>query len=390
MSSTKHYPTIGTNSTPFYVPISSEPEVVQTETGYFYIQIYGAQAAFAGPWWIGAQNLTVTSKVNLHLGDRYKELGNQDLVSILQCRELSKNTAVQLGFSPILVDFVPAKMKKVSISIQYLVNTQNYLKEVLALITDKDLLVPISIAPGAAIVARTVGNLAEKLLSALMPQEARQPILQFSGEFDLADEGLKEGFYIILGSHRPENPLPSRIDTLEVGKGGDLLIRGKSVTQLSYVILKVGCIKAIRDRFTSDNPWRSKLQEVRRLATDYAGDPFASPDANQKKEFWEKECLPRLREASALLKSDPNFLDSEIELIYRSAHRECIELITAKDTTRKSARQSLADTWQPDEQADLKFLGIPVEENLDSKLAQYAEQLYKARKTIKEVMVDQG
>ena len=385
MATVKRYPTIGTNPTPYYIPPKDTAEVAQTNHGYFYIQVYGAQAAFVGPWWIGAQNLTVISQVNLHLGEQYTDLGDQDLRSILQCRKLSKNTAVQLGFSPIIVDFVPAKMKKVSISIEYLVNTQNYLKDIVGLITDKDLLATVSLAPGAAMVAKTVGRLAEKLLAAFVPQPARQPILQFSGEFDLADKGLKEGYYVILGSHKPKNPLPTKEPKLEVVGGGGLLMNGQPVTQLSYVILKVGCTKAIRDRFTDRSPWRAKLQEAKRLALDYADDPFADPDASKKKEFWEKQCLPLLRETSALLKADPNFLDSEVELVYRSAYRECLDLITSKSATRNSSSGQPITTWQPDALADRRFLGIPENEDLDARLSEYAEHLFKAHKVLKEL-----
>ena len=51
MATTYRYPTIGTNSTPYYLPASATPEIARTDQGYFYIQVYGAQAAFSGPWW---------------------------------------------------------------------------------------------------------------------------------------------------------------------------------------------------------------------------------------------------------------------------------------------------------------------------------------------------
>lgn len=384
MAAIKHYPTIGTNPTPYYVPPKGTPEVTQTDQGYFCIQVYGAQAAFAGPWWVGAQHLAILSQVNLHLGDGH-DLGDQDLCSILQYRDLDKNTAVQLGFSPMLVDFVPAKMKQISISIQYLVDTRHYLKDVVGLITDNDLLTTISLAPGAAMVAKTVGGLAKKIVAAFMPQQDRQPILQFSGDFDLADGGLKEGYYVILGSHTPQNPLPTEPPRLEVVEGGALLANGQPVTQLSYVILRAGCTKAIRDRFNRRTPWRDKLQETKRLATDYYDDPFVDPDGSKKKEFWEKQCLTRLREASVLLTADPNFLDSEAELIYRSAYRECLDLIISKTATRMKGPDQPFPTWQPDLKEDRSFLGIPEDEDLDARLGVYAEQLFKARKVFKEL-----
>jgi hypothetical protein len=276
-------------------------------------------------------------------------------------------------------------MKKISISIEYLVDTKNYLRDIVGLITDRDLLSTISLAPGAAMVAKTIGGLAEKLVATFVPKKERNPILQFSGDFDLADEGLAEGYYVILGSHKSDNPLPSEEPKFEVVGGGALLMNGQPVTQLSYVILKVGCVKAVRDRFTGKSPWRDKLQEAKRLTTDYADDPFVDPDASNKKEFWEKQCLPLLREASALLKADPNFLESEVELIYRAAYRECLELITSKAATRKSASGQPLPAWQPDALTDRRILGIPESEDMDARLDKYADQLYSARKVFKEL-----
>jgi hypothetical protein len=384
MPAEKHFSSIGTNPTPYYIPAKEKIEVVQTNSGYFYIQVYGAQAAFTGQWWTGAQNLAITSQVNLNLGDEH-DLGNQDLRSILQYREIDRNNAVQLGFSPMLVDFVPAKMKKVAISIEYLVNTKNYLKDVVGLITDKDLLSTISLAPGAAMVAKTLSGLAEKIVTSFIPAEERKPILQFSGEFDLAIEGLKEGYYVILGSHTSKNPLPIGDLNLEIADGGRLKSNGKFITQLSYVILKVGCIKAIRDRFTGKSPWADKLREVKRLAQDYADDPFAEPDANKKKEFWEKQCLILLREAQALIKADPNFLDDEVEMIYRAAYRDCLDLIAAKSVTRAAATSESFPIWQPNLQADRQFLGIPENENIEARLSEYAEKLFEAREVFDEL-----
>ena len=68
MTTEKRYPTVGTNPVPYYVKHKDRPEVAQTDRGYFYIQVYGAQAAFTGPLWIGTRNLAIMSQVNHVLG----------------------------------------------------------------------------------------------------------------------------------------------------------------------------------------------------------------------------------------------------------------------------------------------------------------------------------
>ncbi len=247
MSTRQLFPSIGTNATPYYIPPKNEPDITFTNQGYFAIQVYGAQAAFTGKFWQASTQLVVTSQVNLHLGGQHP-LGDQNLQAILAYRALTKNNATQLGFSPMLIDFVPATMKRLSISIQYLVDTSNSFAKLVSLIDNKDLLSMVSLAPVAAIAAQTIGMLAGKLIDAFMPQDERKPILQFSGDFDLAADGLKEGYYVILGSHDPNNSLPAEQLKLEILDGGRLGLNGQQVTQLSYVILRVICIQSIRDR----------------------------------------------------------------------------------------------------------------------------------------------
>ena len=90
-------------------------------------------------------------------------------------------------------------MKHVSVSIEYLVDTKNYLKDIVGLIADKNLLSIVSLAPGTAMVAKTLGQLAEKMISTFVPAQERKPILQFSGDFDLAAGGLKEATTLFSG-----------------------------------------------------------------------------------------------------------------------------------------------------------------------------------------------
>ena len=67
----------------------------------------------------------------------------------------------------------------------------------------------ISLAPGAAIAARTIGAVSQKLLQTFMKAGRTVAILQFSGDFNIAN-GLPEGYYIILGTRDPNNPSPTR------------------------------------------------------------------------------------------------------------------------------------------------------------------------------------
>ncbi len=322
---TNFYPTIGTTTTPFFVPFTDSPMVAKTEQGYFRIQLYGAQAVFTGSILERAQRLAVMSQVNLHL-DESQPLGEQDLRGILQYRQIEKNT--------------------------------------------------ISLAPGAALVAEKVANLTTKLINTLIPEQERKPILAFSGDFDLAIQGVKAGYYVLLGSHTATNPLEIAPTQLEIKEGGILWLDGAPLTNLSYVILRVDCAPAIRDQLAGSAPWRAKLAEAKRLAQDYAEDDFSDTDARKQKEVWEKECLPLLREAKALMLTDSNFLPAEVEIAYRAAYRECQLAIKSKIAKGATTRGASAF----DQAADRAFLGIGADENLEEIAQQYAAQLFQARR----------
>jgi hypothetical protein len=381
MAQHNFYPSVGTNSTPYYVPLTDPPDVTRPGQGYFSLQVSGAQAAFTGGFWESAKRLIVSSQVNLHLDDE-QGLGAQSLQGILAYRALRKNEATQLGFSQMLVDFVPATMKRVSVSLKYSVDTSNSLSKLAVIIDNKDLLSVVSLNPGAALVAETISKLSGRLIDAFLPPEERKAILEFSGDFDLTESGLKEGYYIILGSHDARNPLPAvPSPKFEVGEGGQLVADGKPVTQLSYVVLRATCVDAVRDRYAGKSAWRTKIQEAKQLAQDYADDTLAGGDSSARRALWETRCLPLLREAHTLLLADPNFLSTEVELIYRNAFRECQAIIADRQRVRGTTigRDLIGRNLAGDENADRDYLGIPRDEDLDERLSTYAGQLYRAR-----------
>ena len=95
-------------------------------------------------------------------------------------------------------------------------------------------------------VAKTIGGLAEKVIQTFIPAQEREPVLQFTGDFNLGVDGLKDGYHVILGTRDERNPIPASLPELEVREDG-LLASGKRVTQLSYVILDV-CRSPARER----------------------------------------------------------------------------------------------------------------------------------------------
>ena len=63
-------------------------------------------------------------------------------------------------------------------------------------------------------VAKTLSDLSLKIMQTFIPQKDREPILQFSGDFNLSGEEFLDGYYIILGTRDEQNPIPHPLPEL--------------------------------------------------------------------------------------------------------------------------------------------------------------------------------
>lgn len=369
-------PVTGT-SHPLFVPRDAAPaQAVHPGKEYFIVQVHSAQAAFTGPIWENVERLVVTSQVNLN----HKSLGNKSLRAIQRSRQVKRNRAEQLGLAPNLISLVPATMTHVSLSIDFILDKKNRLVDLAALINDDTFLKAISLAPGAAMVAQTIGGLAEKIIHTFIPAQEREPILQFAGDFNLdADNGLRDGYYVILGSTDEDNPIPWE-PSLEVREGG-LYSHGERVTRLSYVILDVRHSPArTRDR-NDDAPWEARLREAEGEAQMIEGDPYASE--NQKKQTWET-CRRLIQEARALLMADANYLHWEAESIFKSVYKYCADTIAGGEGTEPAGGIIKAGRgdWKPDLRTNRAMLDIPAGEDLEAMVHHYEAQVREARQIL--------
>jgi len=166
---------------PMHVPRAGAPQTVKPGE-YFIIKVHSAQAAFRGSIFEQVKQLVVTSRVNLH----HAVLGNEEVYAIQRARDVHRDRAEQLGLSQNLIWLVPATMPHVSVSIEFILDKENRLAALTSLVNDDSFLRVVSLAPPAAAVAKSVGQLAQKIVQTFIPAEQRQPILQFSGDFNLA------------------------------------------------------------------------------------------------------------------------------------------------------------------------------------------------------------
>jgi hypothetical protein len=370
------YPRTGTTS-PILVnrDPQSAPQAVQPSQDYFLVKIHAAQAAFRGSIWDRVKGLVITSQVNLN----HRNLGSQGLRAIQRTREVRKNEAQPLGLSPNLIHLVPAVMPSVSIGIAFVLDKENQLVKLSGLINSDSFFSTLSLAAGPAAVAKTVAGLADKMIQTFIPPNDQKPILEFNGDFNLATQDLKDGYYVIVGSNDDANPLPDPSIRLTV-KDGNLFVGGTPATQWSYVIFDVQRTPT-RPREMSDGaPWASKLREAEDEAKLVMQNPLATDD--ERKQTWNK-CLRLIQEAQTLLRADDNFLMKDADNIVTAALNQCRQLVdpTRAAITRGDAKAARA--WMPELHNDLTALGLPPDMDVNKTLDAYAAQVLQARRTLK-------
>lgn len=356
---------------PIFVPRTPNPQSILQGRNYFFIQIHNAQAAYYGPIWQQTQGLAVTTQVNLS----HEALGGA-VKALHRTRRVERNRAEQLGLSPNLVDVVPATMSRVSISVDFILDRKNQLVTLSKIINNDGLFATISFAPGAAIAAKTLSKLAQQLIENFIPAEDSVPLLQFSGDFNLAGDGLKEGYYVILGSRDDANPLPSPYLPLAV-RDRMLLVDDRPATQLSYLILNIQCVPARTRDGNESAAWNQKLREAEDKAQSVLDNPLATNDERDR--GW-NDCVKLLTEGQTLLRSDPTYLREEAAKIVKSVYDRCRRLVTEEGAKRGA---NFKGDWTPDEGAARHRLEISPSEDFESTLDDYAEEVLVTRRALK-------
>jgi hypothetical protein len=362
--------TIGYASPKFVPRDSNPPKIVSPGKSYFIVKIHSAQIDFSAPIWQQAQRLVVTSSVSLN----HPVLGTEPIRALQFSREVQKKIPQKLGTSKNIIDFVPAIMNHVSISIDFIMDVQNQLANLSGMINAGAFVASISLGPGAAVAAKTVSEISNKLVSTFIPNPNQQkPMLQFTGDFNIPAENFRDGYYVILGTNNPQNPLPAEGATLEVTDDG-LLINGKPAC-LSYIILDVFSTGARTRDLNEGAVWDKKLKEAEGIADNIQCDPTATID--EKNEAWAK-CKSILKDAQVILNNDDNYLRDEANNIYRETMMSCYKKIFGENSTlTKAARGS--------ESKEYEALEISKEEDLDSSLNKYANDVAETKELIQKI-----
>jgi hypothetical protein len=369
--SVKPRPVTGTTA-PIYIPRPDGSDSIRPGKDYFLIQVGAAQAAFVGSVWERVKALLVISQINLQGGDI-----DHNVRAIQRSRVVQRQRTELLGLQPNLVDLVPAVMPRVSISVEFVLDRQNRMEALTGLINNDSFLAAVSLAPGALAATKIVGGLAQKLVETFLDVEERQPILQFSGDFNIATGGLREGYYAILGSCDPSQPIPAPLPRLSV-EDGRLLAADEPISNLSYLVFDVRRTEARTRDLSAGAQWEPKLRAAEARAEEVMANPLASEE--ERLMGW-RDCQAMLREAQAVLNADPNFLRLEADVIIRAAYTRCCALVETTPADRGGAATVGIRVDSGDARAGLS---IGADEDLDSTLDEYAEAVQRSKPTLRD------
>jgi hypothetical protein len=318
--------------------------------------------------------MVVVSQVKLN----HSILGTEGLRAVQRSREVKKDVAEQLGLSPNLIELVPAVMPSISISLEFILDKENRLATLTGLINDDSFLAAASFAPGALAVAKTVSGLAQKVIQSFVPAEEREPILQFSGDFNLAGNELRDGYYVIFGTRDEKNALPSTTTKLAV-VDGELQANGQRVTQLSYVVIEVRRVPARTRDLNDGAAWEQKLREAEGLAQD--GSYTLGPEAANGGDVWSK-CRDLLRDAQTIIRADLNYHRWEANNIIASSYNYCTSQLAKLQSSRQNVPAERVSVGSPEDRA---VFGIANEQALRTILGQYANDVAASRRILRDV-----
>lgn len=369
------YKSTGTTS-PILIPKGDGMPIKMGEN-YFAIQVRSAQAAFKGHLWEKVNQLVIASSVYLN----HQLFGNQPVEALNQSREVDKGRAEQLGISLNLIDWVPAMMDHISISFDFILDKQNKLLQFTNMINKDWFKMAISFTPGGIMAAKVVGGIARELLNNFLSADERQPILRFNGDFNIASDSLREGYYAILGTRDDRNPLPRPFPKLSI-HDGDLVADGMPVTQWSYILLEVHRIYALGRHHGIGQPWYTKLIEAENIAQDVENEKSISKE-ERKGRF--QVCQNLLKEMRTLLNADASYLPREARSIHQAAFRNCKEKILGSITDRMRHSEQFDESLMRIDEETRELLGVVDERALYNAVSTYAEQIAHSRQVMKQI-----
>jgi hypothetical protein len=300
---------------------------------YFVVKIKLAQAAYYGKVWQSVQQLVVTTRVSMG--------SDQEAISsINRTRPISKNQAVQLGLSTNLIDLTPTIMDKVSIALEFRLDTQNRLAMLMDMINSNDspFTSVISLAPGAMATAKAISKISKSVITTFL-DSGKTPILELNCDINIGQGEAKNRYYVFLASHDANHPLPKLLPNSNDLKITDsaLLYKEQPIENLSYIVLEVSTYDWRTAQLGHNQAWYKKLMDAQQIFEGFKYKPTATKTERQNAY---EQCCKHIQDASALLFNDPLYLNSNASKIIENAYAKAYAAIFPQRRTLGAAEPS--------------------------------------------------
>jgi hypothetical protein len=237
-----------------------------------------------------------------------------------------------LGFSPTLVDYIPAIGKTLNLSFEYRVTASSPLADFLSRMatfvndSQQPLAKALSVSSPEMAGAASIGSVAAQLVSALFPA-TETTTLGFSGSFPLTNS-LRSGYYFILASDAGSAGLPKAAErtALDIKRSNPSSLeaflvddKGEQYTKTSYVIFEVDYYPTLGHKV--EPKWLRIYSDAVQKSAEFKAET-TNPTTEQKTAAW-KECKGLLDQARAFSDEDARYLASEKAKHYFSSYNKC-------------------------------------------------------------------
>jgi hypothetical protein len=157
-------------------------------------------------------------------------------------------------------------------------------------------------------------------------------------------------------------------------QGSDLLLNGKSITDLSYIVLDVTTIPARTKDLGRGESWYKKLIEAEQASL-----KIKLFDGEDKRRAIYDQCFDFINEASILLLNDPLYHPNEARAIIQSAYDEISNKIFPKGATKGlGAPQRINSKVK-------SLLGVENESELTNAVSTYSNISTQAKQALTEL-----
>jgi|GEM_PF-4774358 len=264
-------PSIGTFG-PFFIPKDGGIPRGTLVHGDYYFSVHFQNAALIahGGWWNNSKFAVGTMDVSTTVGQKSLHGTNftfqQDIGNGVHGDNAGQNHSV--------IEMTPARMNSVTLHFQILVTNKQPVTDLLKLISGNAFTTAFSLAPGVSSVVSAVSGLVPSVLGLFgFDEPAQQTLLDREFDFDLQQQSLGDGHYVILAAHGINSELAQPLqDSDFTVQGSQVLLKGHPIAEASYLLIECAVRDNLQDSLgDSAEPWVLQYNQAMTTLDDISG-----------------------------------------------------------------------------------------------------------------------